>query len=54
MNNEEIIKAITDWANSSHGYISQNTDYGQGYSRGLSQAKAIVRHLLSKTGVTIA
>lgn len=42
MTNEEILKQIKEWAESSHSYLSRRTDYARGYSDGITQAKEII------------
>lgn len=42
----DIIEAVESWANSSHSYLSQGSDYSRGYKDGLAQAKEIVLDLL--------
>lgn len=48
MTNEEILKQISEWANSSHSYLSERTDYARGYKNGYTQAKEEVQGFLSK------
>lgn len=48
MNNQEIINELENWANDSHSYLSERTDYARGYKEGISQAKVIVSDILDK------
>jgi hypothetical protein len=43
--NEEILKEIIDWANSSHSYLSETTPYAKGYKDGIRQAKEIIKNI---------
>jgi len=44
---EEIVKEISEWANSSHSYLSDGCQYAKGYKAGVAQAKDIVKRKLS-------
>lgn len=48
MTPQEIINEISEWANSSHAYLSSCHDYARGYKDGITQAKNIILEILSK------
>lgn len=45
------IKEISEWANASHAYLCNRKGYPRGYRDGISQAKTIVRDVLSQIDV---
>lgn len=47
----KAIKEIGEWANASHAYLSNREGYAQGYKDGISQAKTIIRDILSQIDV---
>ena len=46
MTAEEILQKIKDWAEGSHAYLSNRTDYARGYKDGISQAKDIILDII--------
>lgn len=48
MNNEEIIKAIRDYADSSssHLHVGDRNSYSMGFHNGVCQAKTIIKNIL--------
>ncbi len=51
MTQEEAIKEISEWANASHAHLCNREGYPRGYRDGISQAKIIVRSILSQIDV---
>lgn len=48
MTHEEILEDISEWANSSHSYLSDCSPYSQGYKDGITRAKEIVLEYLAR------
>lgn len=48
MTQKEAIKEISEWANTSHAYLSNREGYPRGYRDGISVAKTIILDILSK------
>lgn len=46
--NSEIVKALKEWAESSHSYLSQSKPYSKGYKDGISVAKKIVLNIIQQ------
>jgi len=46
MNEQEIIKAVKNYADTSAAYLSTNTEYARGYKDGISKAKEIIRNII--------
>lgn len=51
MTQEEAIKEIREWANSSHAHLCNREGFPMGYKAGIAQAKTIVLGILSKIDV---
>ena len=51
MTQEEVIKEISEWANSSHAHLCNREGFPMGYKAGIAQAKTIVLGILSKIDV---
>ena len=47
MNDKDILTKIIEWANSSHTYLSNRTEYAKGYKDGISQAKEIILDIIN-------
>lgn len=45
---QRAISEIKEWANGSHAYLSQTSQYAQGYKDGIAQAKGIVSEIIEK------
>lgn len=46
MTAEEILQKIKNWAEGSHAYLSNSTDYARGYKDGISRAKDIILDII--------
>lgn len=47
MNDKDILTKIIEWANSSHAYLSERTDYARGCKDGISRAKEIILDIIN-------
>lgn len=47
MQDVDILTKILVWANSSHAYLSNRTEYAKGYKDGISQAKEIILEIIN-------
>lgn len=43
----DLLSQIIEWANSSHSYLSERTDYARGYKAGITAAKTIILEILN-------
>lgn len=43
----DLLSQIIEWANSSHSYLSERTDYARGYKAGITAAKARILEILN-------
>ena len=41
MQDIDLLTQINEWANSSHAYLSNSTEFAKGYKDGISRAKEI-------------
>lgn len=46
MTAEETLQKIKDWAEGSHAYLSNRTDYARGYKDGISRAKDMILDII--------
>lgn len=48
MTAEQVLQQIGEWANSSHSYLSNRSEYARGYKSGISAAKEIILDYLKE------
>lgn len=47
MQDVDILTKILKWANDSHAYLSNRTEYAKGYKDGISRAKEIILEIIN-------
>lgn len=50
-NDKNALENLREWANASHSYLSESTEYARGYKAGISQAKIIVNSFLKELNI---
>ena len=44
---KDILTQIIEWAEDSHAYLSESTDYARGYKDGITRAKQLIMEIVN-------
>lgn len=44
---KDILTQIIEWAEDSHSFLSESTDYARGYKDGITRAKQIILEIVN-------
>lgn len=47
MQDIDLLTQIKEWANSSHDYLSNRTEYAKGYKDGIRRSKEIILEIIN-------